>query len=125
MCTSTDLQINDALRLAISARLEFRKDFLRTLDLDLPLDHISYSWPPVLKGIETLKTTHQLGQVVPGAFSTKMQRRLASTVPPRPIVELEFKDALEKLHQLATDCSEATRFTTLLQDPLLLAPHLL
>jgi hypothetical protein len=118
MCTSTDLQINDALRLAISARLEFRKDFLRALDLDLPLDHISYSWPPVLKGIQTLKTTHQLGQVVPGAFSTKMQRRLASTVPPRPIVELEFKDALEKLHQLTTDCSEATRFTTLLQDPL-------
>jgi hypothetical protein len=118
MCTSTDLQINDALRLAITARLEFRKDFLRALDLDLPLDHISYSWPPVLKGIQTLKITHQLGQVVPGAFSTKMQRRLASTVPPRPIVELEFKDALEKLLQLTTDCSEATRFTTLLQDPL-------
>jgi hypothetical protein len=115
---STDLDINDALRSAIVARLEFRKDFLRALDLDLPPDHISYSWPPVLKGIQTLKNTHQLGKIVPGAFSTKMQRRLASTVPPRPIVELEFKDALDKLLQVTTDCEEATRFVTLPQDPL-------
>ncbi|KAH4132658.1 hypothetical protein HBH47_011080 [Parastagonospora nodorum] len=114
----TDLEINDSLRSAIVARLDFRKDFLRALDLDLPLDHISHSWPPVLKAIETLRDTHQLGQVVPGAFSTKMQRRLASTVPPRPIVEVEFKDALEKLQQITTDCEEATRFTTLPQDPL-------
>ncbi|KAH7073635.1 amino-acid N-acetyltransferas-like protein subunit Mak10 [Paraphoma chrysanthemicola] len=114
----TDLEMNDALRSAITSRLEFRKDFLRALDLDLPLDHISYSWPPVLKGIHTLKATHQLGQPVPGAFSTKMQRRLASTVPPRPIVELEFKDALEKLQQIVDDCEEATRFVPLPQDPL-------
>jgi hypothetical protein len=116
--SSTDLEINDALRSAIVARLDFRKDFLRALDLDLPLDQISYSWPPVLKGLQTLKSTHELGQVVPGAFSTKMQRRLASTVPPRPIVELDFADALEKLLQLTNDCSEATRFTSLPQDPL-------
>lgn len=79
---------------------------------------ISYSWPPVTKGIQTLKNTHQLGQVVPGAFSTKMQRRLASTVPPRPIVEVDFKDALDKLQQLCADCEEATRFVDLAQDPL-------
>jgi hypothetical protein len=47
-----------------------------------------------------------------------MQRRLASTVPPRPIVDLAFTDALEKLLQLTTDCAEATRFTSLPQDPL-------
>jgi hypothetical protein len=115
---STDLEMNDALRSAIIARLDFRKDFLRALDLEMPLDHLSYCWPPVIKCIQTLKNTHQLGQVVPGAFSTKMQRRLASTVPPRPIVELEFKDALEMLRQITTDCEEATRFTTLPQDPL-------
>jgi hypothetical protein len=47
-----------------------------------------------------------------------MQRRLASTVPPRPIVEMEFKDALEKLQHLCSDCEEATRFVKLPQDPL-------
>ncbi|KAH6868851.1 Mak10 subunit, NatC N-terminal acetyltransferase-domain-containing protein [Alternaria rosae] len=113
-----DFEINDALRKAISSRLELRKDFLRALDLDLPLDQISYSWPPILQGIDSLKNTHQLGKTVPGAFSPKMQRRLASTVPPRPVVELDFKDALEKLHQIATDCAEATRFPALPQDPL-------
>ncbi|KAH8726101.1 amino-acid N-acetyltransferase-like protein subunit Mak10 [Phaeosphaeriaceae sp. PMI808] len=113
----TDLQINDDLRSSILSRLEFRKDFLRALDLDLPLDLNSHCWPPVLKGIQTLKNTHQLGKVIPEAFSTKMQRRLASTVPPRPVVELDFKDALEKLQQLAKDCEEATRFITLPQDP--------
>jgi hypothetical protein len=116
--SSPDYEINDALRKAISSRLELRKDFLRALDLDVPLDQISYSWPPVLEGLNTLKNTHQLGQAVPGAFSSKMQRRLASTVPPRPIVELDFKDALENLQHLATDCSEATRFIALPTDPL-------
>jgi hypothetical protein len=116
--SSSDLHMNGALRSAIMGRLEFRKGLLRALDLDLPLDSISHSWPPVTKGVQTLKNTHQLGQVVPGAFSTKMQRRLASTVPPRPIVELDFKDALEKLQQLCADCDEATRFVDLPQDPL-------
>jgi hypothetical protein len=116
--TSTDLDISEAFRSAIKARLEFRKDFLRALDLDLPPNLISHSWPPVLAGIQTLKNTHQLGRVVPGAFSTKMQRRLASTVPPRPIVEVEFEDALEKLLQVCSDCEEATRFVKLPQDPL-------
>ena len=115
---STDLQINEALRSAIVTRLEFRKDFLRALDLDMTIDSIPYTWPPVKDRIHTLKNTHQLGQAVPGGFSTKMQRRLASTVPPRPIVELDFKDALEKLQQLCADCEEATRFIHLPQDPL-------
>ncbi|KAL5121539.1 N-alpha-acetyltransferase, non-catalitic subunit [Pleosporales sp. CAS-2024a] len=114
----TDMEVKDTLRSAIIARLEFRKDFLRALDLDLTPDLMSRSWPPVLNGIQTVKSTHELGQAVPGAFSTKMQRRLASTVPPRPIVELEFRDAVEKLLQITTDCEEATRFSTLPQDPL-------
>lgn len=91
---------------------------LRALDLDLSLSQIPFSWPPILESVQTLKTTHQLGQPVPGAFSSKMQRRLASTVPPRPTVELDFNDALEQLQQLCTDCSEATRFADLPQDPL-------
>jgi hypothetical protein len=115
---STDLGVNDALRSAIVSRLKFRQDFLRALDLDHPLEHMSSSWSPVLAGMTTIKATHQLGQSVPGAFSTKMQRRLASTVPPRPIVEFDFKDALELLEHICVDCEEATRFINLPQDPL-------
>jgi hypothetical protein len=115
---STDLELNDALRSAIIARLKFREDFLRALDLDHPLEQMSSSWSPVLAGMTSIKATHQLGQSVPGAFSTKMQRRLASTVPPRPIVEFEFKEALELLEHICVDCEEATRFIDLPQDPL-------
>jgi len=39
-------------------------------------------------------------------------------VPPRPIVELSFNDAITQLHNLVSDCAEATRFIDLLQDPL-------
>ncbi|KAJ4335971.1 N-alpha-acetyltransferase, non-catalitic subunit [Ascochyta clinopodiicola] len=112
------LDVKDALRSAITSRLEFRRDFLRALDLDHPLEHMASSWPPVLQGMTTIKATHQLGQSVPGAFSTKMQRRLASTVPPRPIVEFDFKDALDLLEHICVDCEEATRFIELPQDPL-------
>lgn len=112
------MEINDGLRSAIIARLQFRKDFLLALDLDCPLDSLSNYWPPVLKHIAAITSTHQLGKTVPGSFSTKIQRRLASTVPPRPIVELDFKDAFEKLKQLCIDCEEATGFTNLPLDPL-------
>ncbi|KAF1363780.1 amino-acid N-acetyltransferas-like protein subunit Mak10 [Lizonia empirigonia] len=114
----TDLEMNDAFRSAIKSRLEFRRDFLKALDLDYPLEHMASSWPQVLQGMTNIRATHQLGQPVPGAFSTKMQRRLASTVPPRPIVEFEFKDALDLLEHLCVDCEEATRFIDLPQDPL-------
>ncbi|KAF2640615.1 amino-acid N-acetyltransferas-like protein subunit Mak10 [Massarina eburnea CBS 473.64] len=114
----TDLDIDDSLRSAIITRLNFRKAFLRALDIDLPLEQLSTCWPHLLESLDSIRKTHDLGNPVPGAFSTKMQRRLASTVPPRPVVELDFNDALEKLQQLCIDCSEATRFTDLPLDPL-------
>lgn len=115
---STDLEMEDGLRSALVSRLQFRQDFLKALDLDHPLEQMSASWSPVHSGLPALKDTYQLGKSVPGAFSTKMQRRLASTVPPRPIVEFEFKEALDLLEHLCIDCEEATRFIDLPQDPL-------
>ncbi|KAF2855203.1 amino-acid N-acetyltransferas-like protein subunit Mak10 [Plenodomus tracheiphilus IPT5] len=113
-----DLQIDDNLRAAILSRLEFRKFFLRALDIDLSLGQMAYSWPPTLESLQALKTSHELGKTVPGAFSSKLQRRLASTVPPRPIVELSFADATTQLENLVSDCTEATCFVDLPQDPL-------
>ena len=101
---STDLDMKDGLRSALRSRLQFRQDFLRALDLDHPLEQMSASWSPVFSGLPAIKDTYQLGKSVPGAFSTKMQRRLASTVPPRPIVEFEFKEALDLLEHLCIDC---------------------
>jgi hypothetical protein len=110
--------IYEGFRKAIITRLEFRKDFLTALDLDCPLEQLDRYWSPILYSLPSINATQQLGKSVPGSFSTKIQRRLASTVPPRPIVELEFKDAFAKLQQLCLDCEEATRFTSLQPDPL-------
>ncbi|KAL1602502.1 N-alpha-acetyltransferase, non-catalitic subunit [Paraconiothyrium brasiliense] len=118
MIEDSDLKIEDELRLAIIARLHFRKSFLCALDPECPLELLSNFWPPVLPHIDKINDTHHLGKTVPGSFSTKIQRRLASTVPPRPIVEVEFKDALQTLKQLCADCEEATRFKDLPTDPL-------
>lgn len=111
---------NLALRDALTTRLTFRKAFLLALDLDRPLPVLAPSWNPVLELLPLLKTTQQLGTPVPGSFSTKIQRRLASTVPPRPVVELAFTDAFDRLKQLCLDCQAATRFVTELpaDDPL-------
>ncbi|KAH9883027.1 hypothetical protein J1614_000394 [Plenodomus biglobosus] len=113
-----DLVIDDTLRAAILSRLEFRKFFLRALDIDISLSQIPHSWSPVLESLQTLSESHEMGKPVPGAFSSKLQRRLASTVPPRPIVELSFADATTQLQSLVSDCTEATRFVDLPQDPL-------
>ncbi|KAF2199983.1 amino-acid N-acetyltransferas-like protein subunit Mak10 [Delitschia confertaspora ATCC 74209] len=110
--------ITDDLKKAMLVRLEFRKNFLAALDLECPLDQLNKHWPLMQSNLVAINVTHQLGKPVEGSFSTKIQRRLASTVPPRPIVVLEFKDAFEKLKQLCADCEEATRFTSLPQNPL-------
>jgi hypothetical protein len=79
---------------------------------------MSRCWPSILSHLPEITATHHLGKPVPDSFSTKIQRKLASTVPPRPIVDLAFSSATEKLQQLCTDCSEATRFISLPIDPL-------
>lgn len=44
-----------------------------------------------------------LGAQVPDSFSWKIQRKLASTVPPRPMVNINFDDALAHLRRLCQD----------------------
>ncbi|ROT43301.1 Mak10-domain-containing protein [Sodiomyces alkalinus F11] len=56
-----------------------------------------------LSNVGRIKETHALGRPVPAAFSAKLQRRLASTMPPRPIVHLSFDDAFGHLLRLLKD----------------------
>ncbi|KAF2865661.1 Mak10 subunit, NatC N-terminal acetyltransferase-domain-containing protein [Massariosphaeria phaeospora] len=114
----TDLEIDHDLKAAIKARLDFRKDLLSALDLDLPLDYISHHWQLVSSSLQSINSTQELGKLVRGSFSLKLQRRLASTVPPRPIVEISFADAFSTLTKLCVDCEEATRVVSLPPDPL-------
>ncbi len=102
-------KITDDLCHALSFRLEFRTAFLRAIELSevrgepeslkLPWNQMKLVW-------EQVKQRHDLGTPVPEAFSTKIQRRLASTVPPRPIVQLSFDETWAHFRRLIDDAIE-------------------
>lgn len=98
---------------ALGYRLEFREEFLRAIalaaepghkpaDLQAPWDHMGMLW-------EAINKSHSLGTSVPEAFSTKIQRKLASTMPPRPIVQLSFEDAHSHFRRLIVDGKEVVK----------------
>lgn len=94
---------------AIRGRLEFRKSFLLAMATDEDTDSVRRHWLDTVPPLGRIKNSHQVAKPVPESFSAKIQRRLASTVPPKPMVELSFNDAFQKLAQLQKDCLEAVR----------------
>lgn len=97
--------MDQKLRDAIQCRLQFRHEFLCALDEDLEIldTRSSENFVSCLSSLNRLSESVSLGQPVPEAFSLKIQRRLASTVPPRPIVHISAEDALVHLKRLCQD----------------------
>lgn len=97
--------IDQKLKDAIICRLVFRHEFLSALFRDLSVletrstDHFA----SCLSQLGPLTETVSLGKPVPEAFSLKIQRKLASTVPPRPMVHMKSDDALAHLKRLCQD----------------------
>lgn len=85
----------DDLRNALRARLNIRKALLSATDFEEGLGDFRRpdSWTLCFQMMHTLRSTANLGVSVASAFSPKIQRRLASTVPPRPVVNIAFDDA--------------------------------
>ncbi|KAI1820877.1 Mak10-domain-containing protein [Xylaria intraflava] len=83
---------------ALESRLELRIAFLDAIDLSVirngSSDPPKQPWSQMRTLITDIELQHGLGQPVPEAFSTKLQRRLASTMPPRPMVKLSFKECI-------------------------------
>lgn len=91
---------------ALDFRLELRYSFLRAIELsELRSNPESLKTPWIqMKAIfDQLQKSHSKGTPVEEAFSAKLQRRLASTMPPRPIVKLEFDEAHKHFLRLAVD----------------------
>lgn len=101
----------DGLQAALSNRIEFRKAFLSAMKLENPRDGPSqiHSWEICLNVLPSLLETKELGLAVETSFSTKIQRRLANTVPPRPIVKFSFEESYEFLYQLCQNGKESFR----------------
>ncbi|KAJ5823852.1 NatC N(alpha)-terminal acetyltransferase Mak10 subunit [Penicillium robsamsonii] len=97
--------IDQKLKDAIHCRLVFRHEFLSALDQDLEVleTRSTKNFSSCIAQLQPLSETVALGRPVPDAFSLKIQRKLASTVPPRPMVNINSDDALAHLKRLCQD----------------------
>ena len=93
---------------ALISRLAFRKNFLLSVGHNSEFSEPN-AWECCLRELPILLKTRPLGIPVPPAFSAKIQRRLASTIPPRPIVEISFEQAYEQLRRTCQYIGEANR----------------
>ncbi|KAK4451796.1 N-alpha-acetyltransferase 35, NatC auxiliary subunit [Podospora aff. communis PSN243] len=99
-------KIMDDMADGLSFRLELRAAFLRAIELSelrSSPESLSLPWSQMKAVWEPINKSRHLGTPVPEAFSTKLQRRLASTMPPRPIVQLSFEETYEHFKKLFVD----------------------
>ncbi|KAF1990679.1 Mak10-domain-containing protein [Aulographum hederae CBS 113979] len=101
--------IREEILNALKARISFRTALLIAMSLDSDPKILVDSWTVVTMILPSIQSSHLLRQDVPDAFSPKIQRRLTSTVPPRPVIVLEFDQALKLMGALCTDSKEAVR----------------
>lgn len=97
--------IDDDLRDAIKSRLVLRRELLAALEQDLRVidTRSTDNFKNCLAQLSPLAKSVTLGKPVSDAFSLKIQRRLASTIPPRPMVNINVEDALAHLKRLCQD----------------------
>lgn len=91
---------------ALAVRLELRLVLLDAAECPKHMREPELARGPWKKAIAILpdiKSTHSLAKPVEDAFSAKLQKNLASTMPPRPIVEIGFDDAFGHLTHLVQD----------------------
>lgn len=103
---STDRPLKDALL----KRLELRNMLLSAVQLDGFLDHHrARLWEGCLELLPMLSQTNKLGVPLENSYSIKVQRKLASSVPPRPIVKISFDEALTRLSGICENGRDAYR----------------
>ncbi|TGO40307.1 hypothetical protein BHYA_0039g00490 [Botrytis hyacinthi] len=96
--------IPEDMKEALSTRLNFRQAFLKTVDtVESRSQDAKESWRETHSFISDLTSSGKLAKPVPQSFSVKLQRKLASTVPPRPIVVVGQESAYEHLERMCKD----------------------
>lgn len=98
---SNSLGLSDRLKQALISRIELRACILAAVDVKHAMDiERAREWERCIGLLSALKQTRRFGKPVKNSFSVKMQRKLASTVPPRPIVDVTFDNALDLLDRI-------------------------
>ncbi len=82
----------DDLSQALKARCSFRLDLLQTLAGD------ARRWDDILTKLGSIRQDHHKGRAIPEAFSDKVQRRLATSTPPRPMIEVSTLSNVRDVH---------------------------
>lgn len=98
--------ISDDIAEGLVSRLSLRRLFLDATESTQHMGNILQAripWEGAIHILPRISATHHLGRPVDDAFSTKLQRKLASTMPPRPIVQLKFDDAFSHLTRMLKD----------------------
>ncbi|KXJ96541.1 Mak10 subunit, NatC N-terminal acetyltransferase-domain-containing protein [Microdochium bolleyi] len=92
---------------ALDLRLELRIAFLRAIELisirGANPESLKMPWIQMKGLMEHISKQHSLAKSVPESFSTKLQRRLASTMPPRPIVQPSFDETFDHFKRMFQD----------------------
>ncbi|KJZ75053.1 hypothetical protein HIM_05539 [Hirsutella minnesotensis 3608] len=104
--------IGEEVTEALISRLALRRSFLAAAECPQHMKEPEKAQKPWREGrdlIAKIGSTHDLARPVADAFSAKLQRKLASTMPPRPIVELAFQDAFRHLSRLFEDGADVIR----------------
>lgn len=104
---STSEEISSEIKEALLHRLRFRASFLKTVEKadSRTSSNLKALWTELMASLPALKSSTELGKAVPSSFSVKLQRKLASTVPPRPIVQVSDEAAFDHLERLCRDGS--------------------
>ncbi|KAL8670100.1 MAG: hypothetical protein Q9168_005345 [Polycauliona sp. 1 TL-2023] len=106
--TEQQPNLDKALRHAILVRLTLRRHLLKAMELDLNLDKDNriQLWKDCGDLLPGIHQTQRLGTLVREAFSVKLQRKLTSNVPPRPMVDTTFEEAHAFLAKLCRDAAD-------------------
>ena len=97
--------ISDEVKSALNARLAFRIDLLQALT------ESDVSWQPLLDSLKRIDETHKIAVPVPDSFSEKVQRQLATSTPPRPMLSTSWDTAYKQWTTICEDVMAAHRLT--------------
>jgi hypothetical protein len=110
----TNKDMSPEVKDALICRLKFRAKFLATAEMaqSRTSPELKQLWIDLLAFPPTLESSAHLGKPCPSAFSVKVQRKLASTVPPRPIVQVSQEAAFDHLKNMCRDGSVVVEVLT-------------
>ena len=107
---TNSVSMNQNLKDGLCNRLELRRNLLYAVQLEGIVDGQRVThWERCLELLPKLSQTNKFAKPVLDSFSIKIQRRLASTVPPRPLVNISFDDAFTHLSELCCNARDAYR----------------